>query len=304
MANTKEIQKRMKSIQDTMKITNAMYMISSSKLRNAKKKLEDTEPYFFALEHSIARFLHNITDVESKYFDLKKDVADDKKKRGYIVITADKGMAGAYNHNVIKLAHELFNQGENNRLFVVGEVGRHFFEREGQQVDTEFKFTVQNPSLHRARVITERILNLYNAGELDEVYVVYTRMINSFSMNAESIKLLPLNAHDFLTKEVDEHLKNEEIKGNEIAQAEPSFETLLDHVVPSYVTGDIYSTLVESFASEHNSRMMAMQNATDNAKDMLSRLTIEYNRVRQAAITQELTEVISGAKAQKRKKKK
>lgn len=304
MANTKEIQKRMKSIQDTMKITNAMYMISSSKLRNAKKKLEDTEPYFFALEHSIARFLRNVTDVESKYFDLKKDIPTEKKKRGFIVITADKGMAGAYNHNVVKLAHELFKKGENNRLFVVGEVGRHTFAREGLSVDTEFKYTVQDPSLHRARVITERILDLYNANELDEVYIVYTRMVNSFSMNAEAIKLLPLDANDFLTEEADEALKEEEATGSEIVEAEPSFGELLDHVVPSYVTGDIYSTLVESFASEHNSRMMAMQNATDNAKDMLSHLNIEYNRVRQAAITQELTEVISGAKSQKRKKKK
>jgi len=131
---------------------------------------------------------------------------------------------------------------------------------------------------------------------LDEVYLIYTKMENAFSMNAEKIKLLPLNASDFIVDESEANMGE--------MLAEPSMETLLDHVVPSYITGNIYSTLVESYASEHNSRMMAMQSATDNAKDMLSRLTIEYNRVRQAAITQELTEVISGAKAQKRKKKK
>lgn len=112
MANTKEIQKRMKSIQDTMKITNAMYMISSAKLRSAKQKLEDTEPYFYELQSAIARLLRHLPDARSKYFDPHSNIPDEEKKRGYIVITADKGLAGAYNHNVIKMANELFKQGK------------------------------------------------------------------------------------------------------------------------------------------------------------------------------------------------
>ena len=107
MANTKEIQKRMKSIRDTMKITSAMYMISSAKLRSAKQKLEQTEPYFYALQGSISRFLRHIPEVQNRYFDQKKEIPEEEKRRGYIVITADKGLAGAYNHNVIKMAHEL-----------------------------------------------------------------------------------------------------------------------------------------------------------------------------------------------------
>ena len=140
MANTKEIQKRMKSIQDTMKITSAMYMISSAKLRSAKQKLENTEPYFYALQSAISRLLRHIPDAKSRYFDQREEIPDDKKRRGYIVITADKGLAGAYNHNVIKMAHELFEQGENNKLFVVGELGRQYFTKEGLEVDTEFKY--------------------------------------------------------------------------------------------------------------------------------------------------------------------
>ena len=264
MANTKEIQKRMKSIQDTMKITSAMYMISSAKLRSAKQKLENTEPYFYALQSAISRLLRHIPDAKSRYFHQREEIPDDKKRRGYIVITADKGLAGAYNHNVIKMAHELF---------------------------------VQNPSLHRARVITERILELYNNNELDEVYIIYTKMENSFSMEAEMMKLLPLVKEDFMGKApVD--IYQEEIK------ADTSMQDILEHVVPNYVNGFIYGALVESFASEHNSRMMAMQAATDSAKEMLQTLSIEYNRVRQAAITQQITEVIGGAKAQKKKKKK
>ena len=114
-----------------MKITSAMYMISSAKLRSAKQKLEQTEPYFYALQGSISRFLRHIPEVQNRYFDQKKEIPEEEKRRGYIVITADKGLAGAYNHNVIKMAHELFTQGENNKLFVVGELGRQYFAKEG-----------------------------------------------------------------------------------------------------------------------------------------------------------------------------
>ena len=154
---------------------------------------------------------------------------------------------------------------------------------------------MQDPSLHRARMITDDIIERYQKGELDEVYILYTRMENAVTAEAEMRKLLPLEKDKFAAKlPVDVY--------QETLTPQPSWEKILNHLVPNYVNGFIYGALVESYASEHNARMMAMQSATDSAKQILAQLSIEYNRVRQAAITQEITEVISGAKAQKRKK--
>ena len=298
MANTKELQKRMKSIQDTMKITSAMYMISSSKLRTAKRKLEEAEPYFFTLQSVIARLLRHIPEVHNSFFDQHKNIPEEEKRRGFIVITADKGLAGAYNHNVIKETQELLKKGRHNMLFAVGEAGRQFFMKEHLEVDKHFMYTVQKPTLHRARVIEDYVLDLYQTNQLDEVYIIYTRMENVFSMITETRRLLPMNKEDFSAVKIPVDTYQEEI-----SFAAP-VAYILDRVINSYVNGFIYGALVESYCSEQNSRMMAMEAATKSAKDMLFALKKEFNQVRQAAITQEITEVIGGAKAQKQKQKK
>lgn len=296
MASAKEIQSRMKSIQDTMKITSAMYMISSSKLKRARKTLADTEPYFYSLQSAIGRVLRHMEDTEHKYFDERAEIAPEARKIGYIVVSADKGLAGAYNHNVFKIAEDCMENRKNVQLFVLGEVGRQYFFKKDVDVDTNFRFTVQKPTMHRARVISEKMIAMYLEGELDEVHILYTRMANAATMVAEKKQLLPLKKAAFNTsvqKLVDIH--QEEI------EMIPSAEEVLNSIVPNYLRGMIYGCLVESYASEHNSRMMAMDAATSSARDMLKDLSIKYNRVRQAAITQEITEVISGAKAQKKK---
>lgn len=296
MASAKEIQSRMKSIQDTMKITSAMYMISSSKLKRARKTLADTEPYFYSLQSAIGRVLRHIEVTEHRYFDERQEIAPEDRKIGYIVVSADKGLAGAYNHNVFKIAEEYMENSPHSQLFVLGEVGRQYFCKKGVDVDINFRFTVQKPTMHRARVISEKMIAMYLEGELDEVHIIYTRMANAATMVAEKKQLLPLKKAAFSTsvqKLVDIH--QEEI------EMIPSAEEVLNSIVPNYLRGMIYGCLVESYASEHNSRMMAMDAATSSAKDMLKDLSIKYNRVRQAAITQEITEVISGAKAQKKK---
>ncbi len=295
MASTKEIKDRMKSINDTLKITNAMYMISSSKLKKARKRLEDTEPYFFSLQGTMERILRHVPDIKNIYFDNYNDLRPEVKTVAYVVVTADKGLAGAYNHNVLKQAEELMKEADEPRLYVLGELGRHYFEKRNIHIDQQFHYTVQNPSLSRARRITEQLLDEYAQGKLDEVYMIYTRMDNAVTETTVTQKILPLERGKFDMKlPAGVTLENMNFS--------PSPEAVMDTIVPNYVTGFVYGALVESFASEQNARMMAMETATKSAKNMLHDLDILYNRARQAAITQEITEVIAGAKAQKNKK--
>lgn len=296
MATAREIQLRMKSIRDTMKITNAMYMISSSKLKKAKKNLEQTQPYFDGLQNTIRRMLRHMPQMEHPFFETEERKAKPDKKRGYIVITADKGLAGAYNHNVTKLAESCLSQGDNNLIFVVGELGREYFSRQQIPIDTNFRYTVQDLTLSKSRDIAARVIELYQAGSLDEIYVIYTQTVNSMTVEAKALRLLPLEKENFRTDILAD------VYAEDIHMI-PSPQNVLDNVVPDYVTGFIYGALVESFCSEQNARMMAMQAATDSAQKMLHSLQIAYNRVRQGAITQEITEVIAGAKAQKKKKR-
>lgn len=299
MASAKEIQSRIKSIQDTKKITSAMYMISSSKLKRAKKVLADTEPYFYTLQSAIGRVLRHMPKMNHRYFDARPQIKPENRKIGYILVSGDKGLAGAYNQNVFKLAQERTKGPGTYQLYVLGEVGRQFFAKRHMDVDTNFRYTVQKPTRHRARVISEKMIELYLSGQLDEVYIVYTEMLNSVSMEAKEKQLLPLNPVSFANPDL---IKDMATVHQEEIEFIPSASELLNRIVPDYVSGMIYSCLVESYASEHNSRMMAMDAATSSAEEMLKSLSMQYNRVRQAAITQEITEVISGAKAMKKKR--
>ena len=296
MASAKEIQDRMRSIKDTLKITNAMYMISSSKLKKSKKMLADTEPYFYTLQSEMSRILRHLPDMNSIYFKTNAEIPERKRKAGYIVITADKGLAGSYNHNILKLAEEELEKRDDYKLFVLGELGRHYFEQKGINIDKQFHFVVQDPSLSRARRIAEDLLKLYHENQLDELYIICTTMVNAMQEEAQVAQLLPLKKTDFkIPVPIDIPLEGLALK--------PSAEEVMDHIVPNYVVGFVYGALVEAFSCEQNARMMAMEGATNSAKQMLKELDIEYNRARQAAITQEITEVIAGAKSQKKKKK-
>ena len=296
MANAREIQSRIKSVQDTMKITNAMYMISSSKMKKAKKVLEDTEPYFYNMQAAIARILRHIPDIQHPFFSVRHLVPQQERKTGIIVVTGDKGMAGAYNHNITKLTDEFMEKTPGyHKLYVLGMVGRQYYEKKSADVDGSFRYTVQKPTMHRARLISEEIVRAFLDRELDEVHIIYTQMQNAAVMEPVDMQLPPLKKASFSPAQIPVGAPQEEI------EMFPSADVVLDTMIPNYLTGVIYGCLVEAYASENNARMTAMQSSTDSAKKMLQDLSIQFNRARQAAITQEITEVISGAKAQRRK---
>lgn len=293
MANAREILGRMKSIKDTMKITNAMYMVSSSKLQKARRDLKNTEPYFHMIQDGLAKILNVAPEAGNDYFDERPERSGNDRRKGFLVITADKGLAGAYNHNIIKSTEESAAMQAQNMLFIVGQVGRHYFERKNIPIDISFNYTAQNPTMNRARHIAKILVELFEEEKLDEVYVIYTKMVNSMTVEPVTKKLLPLKEDHIEIRDENNYYENAEFM--------PDAQSVFNNIVPDYVAGFIYGALIESYCSEHNARMMAMETATDAASEMLKQLGVQYNRARQAAITQEITEIIAGAKAQKKK---
>ena len=258
MTGTKEIKDRMASIRDTQKITNAMYLIASTKLRKAKAELDMTRPYFDALKGEIKRIFRTVDDVESKYFYPADGAPVSVDTYACLVITADKGLAGAYNQNVLREAEAMLNAHPDTRLFVVGEYGRAHFSTIEYKVERSFLYTAQNPTIRRAREISELLLDLYNRGEIGKIYVIYTDMDAKLECTPRSTRLLPFHRKDFLTHEGERQVDSP-------FEFVPSVEAVLDNAIESYVTGFIYSALVASFCCDQESRMSSMSAAYDNA---------------------------------------
>ena len=297
MPSAREIRVRMNSIQQTRKITNAMYLISSAKLRKAKQEWDQTRPYFQALKAEVKRIFRTSGHVQSRYLYPDEGELPPDGTYGFLVITADKGLAGAYNQNVLKEAHRLMQEHPQTKLFVVGEYGRQYFQRHQIPIERSFLYTAQNPTMQRAREITAELLDRFDKGELQKIFVIYTDMKNSMTENVSATRILPFHRSAF-TAPTDEKRITEPF------EFFPSVTQVLENIVPSYVSGFIYSALIDSFCSEQSARMNAMNSANENAEKMLGELALAYNRIRQAAITQEITEVSAGARAQKRKRQK
>ena len=295
MASAKELKDRIKAVQETKKITNAMYLISSTKLRRAKVDLAQTRPYFDSLRDEIGRILRVDSSFRSRYFYNADGALPEGGVRGILVITADKGLAGAYNLNVIRAAEALYQERPGAEIFVVGEVGRRYFQ--AHKYPTVFFPGANSPSMDSARAITTTLLDRYDDGELDELMLIYTDMKNSITSTALTHRLLPLERQHF------------EARGSGAAEEAPlefvpSAEAVVKGVMRSYLSGFLYSALLDSFCSEQNARVTAMDAANVNAQELLGDLSLQLNRTRQSAITQEITEISAGAQAQKNKKKK
>ena len=292
MAGTKEIKAHIASIQETRKITSAMYLIASTKLRRARQELDNTRPYFQALRGEIRRIFRAASDIDSPYFYPAGGETAKSGAYGCLVITADKGLAGSYNQNAIREAMKLLEQHPNTKLFVVGEYGRRFFSHRHIPIEHSFLYTAQNPTMARAREISALLLDRFDQGELQKIFIVYTDMASAVSFQARSTRLLPFHRTHFSVEE-------EEAAVTEPFEFLPDPRAVLDSMMPSYVSGFIYSALIDSFCCEQNARMAAMDSANQNAEKLLGELSLEFNRVRQSAITQEITEVSAGARAQK-----
>ena len=292
MAGITEIRGRMRSIQQTLKITNAMYLISSAKVKKARKQLQEVEPYFDRLAKTILDIFRHSPQLQHRYIE-GHHKPKEERKTGFVVITGDKGLAGAYNHNVLKLAESYLARKQDSTLVLIGQMGRHYFEKKNIPIDAEFMYTVQDPTLDRAQDICDTLVDLYERGALDEIYLVFTHSYSAMRMEPEIIKLLPLDRAMLSARrglsEADQY--------RDVVRYEPSPEAVLDVLVPGVIRGYIFAALVESFCSEQSSRMSAMDSASESARDMLKTLSLEFNRARQGAITQEITEIAGGAEA-------
>lgn len=291
MADIRSIQNRIESIKETRKITNAMYLISSTKLRKARRNLDDTSPFFRKLRQEIGNIIDMGLAEKSRYIlsDEEKAMGEMKGRCGILVITADKGLAGPYNQNVIDQTIELLKEYPDHELFVVGEYGRHYFVSHNIPINPDFIFSDMDPTLYDARMIAGAVMERFDNGELSAIFCVYTHFRNALTSEPVCIQMMPFEKDYFSQYSTDEEREEFEYI--------PSPLEVLEHCIPVYCIGMIYSMLVYSFCCEQNDRMMAMDSDNKNADKLLSALTLRYNHLRQDNITQEIIEVSSNINA-------
>ena len=294
MLNEYELRNRMSSIGETQKITGAMYLIASNELRRAKAAYDETRPYFDTLRSEVKRIFRCSGDIDSIFYYPVDGDRLESGTYGILAITADKGLAGAYNMNVIRETEKALSEHPNSKLFVIGNYGRKYFAAKNIPFEEDFQYSAQSPTLHRARKITSILLERFVSGELTKLFVIYTNFKNEVVTEVQNERILPFHRHSFFSEK-------ELAAPVEPFKFFPSEKDVLEAIVPSYVCGFIYSALVNSFCCEQRSRMAAMQTADQSARDMLSELDFEYNRLRQSEITREITEISAAARFQREK---
>ena len=285
MANAREIKLRIKGINETKKITKAMKLISASKLKKAKAMHEATMPFFRKVQDTMTDILAHLPDIETVYFDKRENKAN--RTKGYIVVASDKGLNGGFNHNIIKLADSIMEK-ENSIVFPIGNVVVNHVIKKGYNVQKDFGYHGEINDISVSQEIANHLLDLYKGGVIDELHLVFTEMESALVLKPRVMKLLPLEKTEVINpdKKLDRHMK---------LKLEPNPELVLNVLASKYVKGILYSGLIESYVSEHSARINAMDSATSNAEKIIKKLTLNYNRARQAAITQEITEIVSGA---------
>lgn len=289
MASMRDIKRRKSSIQSTEQITKAMKLVSTVKLQRAKGRAENTKPYFAHMFNAVYSILSKSANIDHKFLR-----GGQSNKKGIIVITSNRGLAGGYNNNIVKLITQGDIPKEDVVAYTVGKKGKDSLERYGYTVAADYSEVINEPIYRDAMDISDRVLKDYVEGNIGEIYLAYTGFKNTVSHVPTLLKLLPVDNDDIVKEEDDEEDKLDDIT---LMNYEPEEDEVLDIIIPKYVTSLIYGALIEAVASENGARMQAMDNATNNADEMISDLELKYNRARQSSITQEITEIIAGAQA-------
>lgn len=283
MASRSDIRFHINSVKQTRQITNAMYLVSTSRMRRAMRGIEQNRAYFYHALDTM-KDIRAYTKITHPYLTHREN-AD---KTAFIVIAGEKGLSGSYNHDVLQLADASVRQHEATHIFTVGSVASAHFRRSGYQVDDRFVHIAERPTIEEARRIVAIIMALYDTGEIDELRVVYTSFVNSMVHEPREVKLLPLELDSF-------GLKREHVRDAREVLYDPSPREVLYALVPQFIIGYVYGTLVNSYASENYARMGAMESATNSADEMLAKLTQQYHSARQLAITNEISEIVGAA---------
>lgn len=283
MASMRDIKRRKSSVQSTQQITKAMKLVSTVKLQRAKGRAEKSKTYFSCMYDTVASMLSKAGTVNHPFL-----MAGESTKKAVIVITANRGLAGGYNSNIVKLIKNSDFKKEDLLLYTIGTKGRDALARLGYTIAADYSEVIDEPMYSDAMEISKKLLVEFAAGRIGEIYVAYTGFKNTVTHVPTLLKLLPVKVEDDRPQSEDHQA---------VMEFEPECEEAIDLIIPKYITSLIYGALIESVASENGARMQAMDSATSNADDMISKLSLLYNRARQSSITQELTEIIAGAEA-------
>lgn len=283
-SGTRDIKRKIRSVNSTMQITKAMELVSTAKLKRARTRMDITKPYFETIQAAVTDILGSDRSIKTRYITDKEIV-----KTLYIVITSDRGLCGGYNANVIKKALENVKDKENAQFLTIGRKGNDALIRHDFNIADSFLYISEKPEYIHASQISNIAIELYNRGEVDAIQLVYTRFASTISQVATALQLLPIERSEF---EMDD-------EPMEFINYQPSPDEVLKYIIPKYVESTIYGGLIESAASEQAARRVAMESASDNAEDIIDELVLYYNQARQAAITQEISEIVGGAEALK-----
>ena len=280
-----DIKRRIKSVSSTERITNSMKLVSAGKLRKAKAIFEKTNENSHYITNTIGELFNSSRDVPQDYLEGSREV----KTTAYIVVTSARGLCGGFNSNIIREAQrEIDNDWEPPVIIAIGSKGKEYFEKHGYNVHSSYLAPPESISFLEAKELVKPILEMYDRKEIDEVILIYTSFISTMEQEVKNETLLPFKIEN------DPEL----ITDTKFIEYEPSVEAVFNYLIPKYVEMKIYSAVVESATCEHAARRMAMENATDNAREMLDNLNLNYNRARQSAITDEIIEIVAGSEAQ------